>query len=70
MARERTEIRDGVEYHVTVLPQDPRLTPSASKKRAMWASLSPGERARFFREAKAKASAKRKRKRRRRKQQP
>lgn len=62
--RERIEIRDGVEYRVVRLPQDPALTPSAARKRALWGAMSKGEKARYFRDAKAKAKAKRKRRRR------
>lgn len=66
MARaERTEVRDGREYTVVKLPQDPALTPSAARKRALWSSLDKREKAAYFAQAKAKARKRRRRKRRR-----
>jgi hypothetical protein len=61
---QRVEIRDGVEYRVTTLPSDKRLGAAASRKRAVFASLSAGEKREFIR-ARIRESKKRKRRRRR-----
>ncbi len=61
--KERTEIIDGKEYKVTTLPSDPRLRPSAVKRRTLWNSLSSREKKRYLAEVRRKARAKRRRKR-------
>jgi len=56
MARQHIEVIDGKEFVVTKLPQDPRLTPSATKKRQLFSA---------FRAKKRAAKLKRKRRRKR-----
>jgi hypothetical protein len=59
MARQRVEIIDGKEFTVTLLPQDGRLKPSQARKRALWAALTPHQKAAEI--AKRKRNAKRRR---------
>jgi hypothetical protein len=66
MPRQRTEVIDGVEYTVTTLPQDERLTPSKTKRRQLFASLSHQEKQAVLAGKKRIAREKRKKKRRKR----
>ena len=65
MARQHIEVIDGKEFVVTKLPQDPRLTPSATKKRQLFSAFSHHEKAEAIRAKKRAAKLKRKRSRKR-----
>jgi hypothetical protein len=60
MKKTRIEIIDGVEYEVTVLPDDYRLQPGQVKKRQLFQSMSSQEKKRFFREKREAARERRK----------
>jgi len=58
---QRTEVRDGGEYTVTVLPSDRRLAPGATRKRQLFQALSGPEKSRFIKKRIRKARKKRRR---------
>jgi len=60
---QRTEIIDGREFVVTTLPQDKRLEPGATRKRALWNRLTAPQKAAYIRQRKAKAKRRRMQKR-------
>lgn len=62
--RERTEVRDGVEFRVTTLRPDPRSTPSATRERTLFQSLSTGQKKAHIEARIAKAKRKRRKRKR------
>jgi len=57
--RQSTETRDGQTFTVTRLPQDPRLEPAATRKRALWNKLTAPQKAAHIRKRKQRAKRKR-----------
>lgn len=50
-----TEERDGQTFTVTRLPQDPRLQPAATRRRALWNKLTAPQKAAYIAERKREA---------------
>jgi hypothetical protein len=61
--RQSTENRDGRTFTVTRLPQDPRLQPAATRKRALWNKLTAPQKAAYIARRKRLARERRGRKR-------
>jgi len=63
----RVEIRDGREFVVTTLRPDPRSTPSKTRERTLFQSLSSAQKRAHIRQSIAASKKKKRRRRRRRK---
>jgi hypothetical protein len=60
----KTEIIEGKEFRITVLPPDTRLQPARTRKRALWNTLSSAQKKQYL-EAKRRATKKRRRRKKR-----